>query len=153
VKWPNDVQVNGRKLAGMLIDAAGSGQGVSHAIVGIGLNTGLDPDAHPDIAAIATSLSRELGRPVARLPVLVALMREIEAQYEAAKAGRPLVPEWRRHLVTLGKRVRVSWQGTAGAPGWTEEGLAEDVNGEGSLLLRRDDGSLVALSGGEVSLR
>ena len=78
IKWPNDVQLSGKKLAGMLIDTAMRESSVDYAVVGIGLNVGLDPSQHPEIADIATSLSWEMQSPVQRLPVLSALLLEME---------------------------------------------------------------------------
>lgn len=153
IKWPNDIQIRGKKLAGILIDAALSARGIDYAIVGIGLNVGMDPAAHPEITAIATSLGRETGRSVPRLPVLSAMLSEIETLYEAAKAGTSMVPEWKGLLVTLGQTVRVVWPGAPLGQVWEEVGVAEDVDASGALLLRRPDGTLATLSGGEVSLR
>ena len=152
IKWPNDIQIGGKKLAGILLDATLRGERIEYVIAGIGLNVGIDPAVHPDIADIATSLSREAGRPVGRLPVFSRVMQEMESLYDTAKRGESLVDEWKTLLVTLGQRVRVTWQPAAGAIGWQEDGVAEDVDGKGALLLRKADGSLITVSGGEVSL-
>ena len=153
IKWPNDVEIGGRKLAGVLIDSAMRGVEVEHAIVGIGLNTNLNPDEHPEIATIATSLSRELQTPVDRLPLLRAILLEMEQLYERVKAGDSLVLEWSKHVSTIGQSIRVSWPGDAAKKVMDEEGVAEGVGEDGSLLLRREDGSLTRLVAGEVSLR
>ena len=153
IKWPNDIQIGGRKLAGILIDTALSDTGIDYAVVGIGLNVGMDPAAHPEIAAIATSLSREAGRPLLRFPILAAVLSEVELLYERAKTGDTLVPEWKRLLVTLGQRVHVTWPGVAAGRVWEEDGIAEDVDSSGALILRRIDGTQITLFGGEVTLR
>ncbi len=150
IKWPNDVEIGGRKLAGILVDSVMKDAGVEFAIVGIGLNVTLDPSRHPEIAATATSLARELGRPADRLAVLRALLVELDALYDQTNAGQSLVAEWRARLSTLGRRVRVTWPGD---PSSAEEGVAEDVDADGALLLRRDDATLARLIAGEVSLR
>lgn len=153
IKWPNDIQIGGKKLAGILLDASMRGDGIDYVIAGIGLNIGLDPEAHPAIAAIATSISREVKRPVARLPVFIAMLQEMEELYEAAKRRESLIGDWRSLLVTLGQRVQVMWLAAEGVPSLHEEGVAEDVNDDGALLIRKANGSLVTVTAGEVSLR
>ena len=153
IKWPNDVEVEGRKLSGILIDARMKSDEVDYAVVGIGLNTNLDPSQHTEIAEIATSLAREMGRPVNRLPLLRQLLLEFERLYDRVKAGESLLPEWRSHLNTLGHRVHAVWPADADVKTIDEQGVAEDVDGDGALLLRRDDGTVTRLVAGEISLR
>ena len=151
VKWPNDVQVRGRKLAGVLVDAASGASGAGYAIVGVGLNVNLDVAAHPEIAETATSLRGEAGREVSRLDVLAALLSRFEMLYDRLKAGESLLGEWRGRLNVIGRRAVVTFPGLPGAP--PIEGVAEDVDLDGALLLRKDDGVVERLIAGEVSLR
>ena len=151
VKWPNDVQVRGRKLAGVLVDAASGASGTGYAIVGVGLNVNLDVAAHPEIAETATSLRGEAGREVSRLDVLAALLSRFEMLYDRLKAGESLLGEWRGRLNVIGRRAVVTFPGLPGAP--PIEGVAEDVDLDGALLLRKDDGAVERLIAGEVSLR
>jgi len=147
IKWPNDVMVGSRKLCGILVDSELAGDTVNFAVVGLGLNVNLNPGDYPEIAATATSLSRELGGVVPRLPVVQALLEEMEALYLRLRQGESLLAEWRYHLATLGQRV-VIIQGQQ-----RQEGFAEEVAADGSLLLRLPDGSLLPVVAGEVSLR
>jgi BirA family biotin operon repressor/biotin-[acetyl-CoA-carboxylase] ligase len=111
------------------------------------LNVNLDVESYPEIAPIATSLKHEIGLHFSRLDVLVSLLGEFEAVYNALRKGEPIENEWRRRLNTLGKRVTVR-NGDA-----VREGVAEDVDADGNLLLRRPDGSLETISAGDVTLR
>ncbi len=147
LKWPNDVLIGGRKLSGMLIETGVAGASVRYALVGIGLNVNFDVEKVPEIAAIATSLKRELGREVSRERVLAALLNRFEALYLEAGRGGGVQAAWRSRLETLGQQVRVTFGEQV------EEGLAEDVDGEGSLVLRRADGSRVTMTAGDVTLR
>ena len=61
IKWPNDVQVRGRKLAGVLVDAASGASGAGYAIVGVGLNVNLDVAAYPEIAETGHEPPRRSG--------------------------------------------------------------------------------------------
>jgi len=146
LKWPNDVLIGGRKLCGILTESDLLGNEVKFAIVGIGLNVNYDTRSAPEISDIATSLSRELGHEVP-LPVITArLLEALETLYLELKAGRSLVGRWRDNLETLGRNVKVR-TGQA-----IEQGFAESVTDDGSLLLRRNDGSLATIVVGDVTV-
>ena len=144
IKWPNDVLVNGRKLAGVLIEGESSGADLLYALAGVGLNVN-DPIDDPEIAGIATSLSRELGEETPRETVLAALLNEMESAY----GGSPddLYAGWRSRIATLGQSVRLTFRDEV------YEGTAEDVDDEGSLILRLADGTSRTFEAGEVTLR
>jgi BirA family biotin operon repressor/biotin-[acetyl-CoA-carboxylase] ligase len=148
IKWPNDVLLGGKKVCGVLVESGLKGGQVDYAIAGLGLNVDFDPAAWPDIAAIATSLSAGLGRSLPLGEVLGPLLEELDRLYLSLRAGEPVYREWQAHLETIGQQVTVRGQG------WQEEGVAEGVDPDGSLLLRREDGTLRRLFSGEVlSLR
>jgi len=147
VKWPNDVLINGKKVAGILIESEVRGSEVDYAIIGIGVNVNLRLSDFPDILLTATSLSDELGRDISLLDVTQRLLVEVERLYLALLAGESIYEEWRSSLVMLGKRVHVK-------SGETEyEGTAESVAKDGTLLLRHSDGSLSKFVAGDVTLR
>lgn len=148
LKWPNDVVIGGAKAGGILIELELRGSAVDYAVAGIGLNVNLDPARLEDgLLLPATSLSQALGRPVARLPLLLALLEAVEARYLALCRGQPLHEAWAARLTTLGQRVVVS------GGGQTLEGLAEGVTAGGALRVRLDDGRLETVLAGDVSLR
>lgn len=144
IKWPNDVIIDGRKVSGVLPESELSGDEVLFALVGIGINVNLDVSAHPEIREIATSLRAELGREVSREEVLAATLNHFETLYRALRRGEVVSTGWKKRLDTLGKPVRV--QGTSGV----QEGTAVDADSDGTLVLRRDDGSHVRIDAGEV---
>ncbi len=146
VKWPNDVLVDGRKVAGILIESRVRGKIVDFSIIGIGINANLRLADFPALSPFATSLSDELGREVSPLSVIRRLLVEIEGLYRDLPAGESLYEEWRDSLVTLGKKVRVTSGETI------DEGIAESVTRGGSLLLRHSDGSLTEVVAGEATL-
>ncbi|MCL5734691.1 MAG: biotin--[acetyl-CoA-carboxylase] ligase [Actinobacteria bacterium] len=146
LKWPNDVLVRGRKMAGILCEMSATGDRLDWAVLGIGLNVNLDPALYPEIAATATSVSHELGRSLPRLLLLATLLDELEADYfRFLRDGLAAIrSEWRRRLATLGQWVSVE----DGA----HYGLAEDVDETGALLLRQSDGTLVRVTVGDAAL-
>jgi BirA family biotin operon repressor/biotin-[acetyl-CoA-carboxylase] ligase len=137
--------VGGRKIAGILIASELRGDAVEYALVGIGVNVNLDVASASDIADIATSVRRETGAAASREELLAALLSAFETLYE--EPAEALLAAWRGRLDTIGRRVRATLGGRV------EEGLAEDVDGDGSLLVRRDDGSLAVVEAGDVTLR
>ena len=148
IKWPNDVLIDGKKVSGTLVQSEIADGEVLFALAGIGINVNFDAGAHPEIASIATSLRTELGRDVAREEVLAALLNHVEQQYVALRRGEVISMPWKHRLDTLGKPVRVEFAG-----GSVEEGVAVDADSDGSLILRRDDGSHIRIEAGEVTLR
>ncbi len=132
----------------ILIDGELDGGAVGYALVGAGINVNLDPDAFPQIIDIATSCAREIGHEVSREAILAEYLNALERHYRAAMRGDDVRSAWRSRLATLGQRVRVSSPG-----GPAEEGVAEDVDEEGSLVVRRVDGGTVVCPAGEVTLR
>ena len=147
LKWPNDVRVAGKKVCGILIETALEGAQVRYAIVGLGINVNFNPADAPEADFTATSLAAELGKPVSREKLLEAVLSELGLVYTHIRRWEHAWEEWHSALETLGKEVQVRWGEQ------TEEGVAEGVDGEGNLLLRRADGTLVTLAAGEVTLQ
>ncbi|MFH1638998.1 MAG: biotin--[acetyl-CoA-carboxylase] ligase [Chloroflexota bacterium] len=147
IKWPNDVLIDGKKVCGILIENAVRGNTVDYAIIGIGINVNLNVADFPEIAAVATSLSRELGADVSRPGIVRGVLVEMEKLYRALGQENDVFQEWRDNLVTLGKRVRVS------ADSFVHDGIAESVSPDGSLHLRTQDGSLIRVLAEDVTLR
>ena len=147
IKWPNDILISHKKVSGILIENALSGESVSWAVVGIGINVNFNPEAFPEIADTATSIFNELGKEFSLLELLLSLLGEMEQYYFLLQRGDPIYREWQQRLETLGKIVRVR------SGDLVEEGRAESVDENGSLLLRRSDGSVVTIVAGDVTLR
>lgn len=146
VKWPNDVLIDGRKVCGILTELAVAGEQLATAVVGIGINVNLDFGGAPPLMAPATSLMLVAGRRVSRTELLVALLSGLERRYAAVREGRSFHVEWAARMATLGHEVQVSGAGVA----WL--GVAVDVDADGALLVRAEDGSLQRVLAGDVTL-
>ncbi|MBC7235473.1 MAG: biotin--[acetyl-CoA-carboxylase] ligase [Chloroflexi bacterium] len=147
IKWPNDLLIHDKKVGGVLTElGAGSGR-LDYVVVGMGINVNLDVSTLPELMAPATSLSAELGQSTSRLSLLLALLERIEYHYEWLRRGRSPHEAWRQRLATLGRRVQVT------TPGEVWEGVAEDVDADGALLLRTDAGELRRILAGDLTLR
>jgi BirA family biotin operon repressor/biotin-[acetyl-CoA-carboxylase] ligase len=146
IKWPNDILLNGRKVCGILVESEVRGEAVDYAVIGIGVNVNLRVSDFPELLPTATSLSQEMGREVSLLGLVRGLLVEIERLYLALLGGGSIYEAWRDSLVTLGKRVYVVSGKASGS------GIAESVAKDGSLLIRRPDGSLNRIVAGDVTL-
>ena len=153
LKWPNDVLAIrggvGRKLAGILVDAVGTGPASGRAVVvGIGINVNMPVEAFPEeLRATATSLSIETGSPIDRSRLLAMLLGELERLYDHACAHGlgDISAAYQAACDTIGKPVRVELTGSEQAEG-TAEGLASD----GALRLRTKNGKVLEIRAGDV---
>jgi BirA family biotin operon repressor/biotin-[acetyl-CoA-carboxylase] ligase len=147
IKWPNDVECKGRKLAGLLIELRAEMDRVRHAVLGIGFNVSLQmADFPPELRATATSLVIETGERQARPVVCARLLEHLEewlSLHETEGFG-PVADRWRELSSTLGRRVRITSEGEA------VEGDAVDLADDGSLLVRTAGGVLVRIVAGDV---
>lgn len=147
IKWPNDVQLGGLKCSGVLIDSEVQGNEPTFTLAGIGINVNSDPGRLPELRDIATSVARAAAQPASREDLLAAVLSGLAELCEAAPAGAPVQERWKARLNTLGRSVNVRSGATL------ESGVVEDVSEDGTLRLRRPDGSLASIPAGEVTLR
>jgi BirA family transcriptional regulator, biotin operon repressor / biotin---[acetyl-CoA-carboxylase] ligase len=145
IKWPNDILIDGRKVCGILIETCQDKKDICYAILGIGINVGLEVANHPDIKDIAIGLSERLGKSVSREDLLIQLFNEIEGMYSDLKHGNSLYALWKNKLGMLGKPVKVHSMDTI------LKGIAEGVEEDGSLMLRCNSGELKRITIGDVS--
>jgi BirA family biotin operon repressor/biotin-[acetyl-CoA-carboxylase] ligase len=137
IKWPNDVLIGGRKVAGVLAEAVGGAGGLRHVLLGIGVN--VDQLAFPEpLADTATSLRLATGRACEPRAVLRPVLDRLTARYEEwlATGLAGLLGAWRLRSVTLGAAVRTPGAGDA---------VAVDVGVDGALVVRLADGTLARL--------
>lgn len=165
IKWPNDVLIMGRKVAGILIETSRTRDGQMVAVVGIGVNvhtpaTTEDSAEAALLSTIATTLETACGHRISRETFIATLLRQLETFYSAlqeeahavrnasspteASAALLAREQWRSHLSTLGQSVQVRQGDTM------IDGIAEDVDENGELLLRRQSGERVSITWGDV---
>lgn len=147
LKWPNDLVVEDRKLAGVLAESVVAGDRLEAVVVGMGLNvrTGAAP---PEAAESAVALEDLCGSAVDRRGLLVAALTGFAQwmdQIEAAAGQAKLIEAARRESATLGRRVSVDL-----GDGKVLEGLAQDLDEHGALLL---EGGVSIVVGDVVHLR
>jgi BirA family biotin operon repressor/biotin-[acetyl-CoA-carboxylase] ligase len=139
VKWPNDIWIEERKVAGVLIEARPPGW----AVIGVGINLSIADEEFPaDLRWPATSVGHSVMPPEAREALTGALTRWIEADEDAVLA------DFERRDALQGREVH--WQGAGDPPDGS--GTAAGIDADGNLLVTTGAGEL-ALGAGEVSLR
>lgn len=141
VKWPNDVRVDSRKIAGVLVEAALRADSLAWAVVGIGLNVNASPPE--PVRHLATSLETLVGKPLSRPSVLASLCLSLEARLTTLAHGfSPLREELRTRCETLGQTIFL--------PDQKLEGLAEDLDDDGALVVRLPTGERLSVYAGDA---
>jgi len=146
IKWPNDIYINGRKICGMLTEMHGSMESVEWVVVGVGINC-LNKELPPEIQDVAISLAiAEPDKPVIRAQVAAVLLNQLEKYYTILyeQGFGEIRKLWLANNITLGKRVKISTLKE------TFYGEALDMQADGSLLVKREDGDNFTLVTGDV---
>jgi BirA family biotin operon repressor/biotin-[acetyl-CoA-carboxylase] ligase len=143
LKWPNDILVGNRKIAGMLSEQETEGTRVHYVNIGIGLNVNNDPTP---VEPGAVSLKELLGKQVQRAPLLNRFLDDLERNLENMSWEETL-SAWRKMTVTLNRRVKIA---TARE---TVEGIAMDIDDTGALILQLADGSQKKIVYGDCFIR
>jgi len=138
LKWPNDALVRNRKVAGILAEIVDA-----YLMVGVGVNVNADLS---DALSQATTLRAEIGRPLDMAILLRRFVEQLDEYYGQLLQGERFTRAWSAQLVTLGRVVRVRM----GAQ--VVEGVAEQVDDSGALLVREASGAITVCHAGEVTL-
>ena len=147
IKWPNDILLKDRKVAGLLNEIQSETDRIHFVILGIGVNLNIDERMFPkEIRSIATSLKRERGEAVLRKEFLRYLLEELERWYKVLleEGGDAVLTAWRKRSQIKGKSVRVT------SFGETLTGIAVDVDSSGSLILKTENGERKRIVAGDV---
>ena len=148
LKWPNDVQWEGRKLAGILVEMAGESAGPSHAVIGVGLNVRMPDEIGAQIPQPWTDMTRCLGETPSRNALAAAVLSAIVEDLLRFQVDglRPFLDTWRRYDAAAGKVVQLH------LPNGVVDGRARGIDDDGSLLLQVGD-EVRRFASGEISLR
>lgn len=149
IKWPNDVLIHGRKVAGILTELHAELDRVKSVILGIGVDVNLAANDFPaDVRKVATSLKLELDHAVSRADLAVAILRELDADYARVVSRRfnTVADEWEQHCSTLGRSVTIRLGDRQ------VRGRAESLAEDGALLLRTEHGHLERIVGGDLTV-
>jgi BirA family transcriptional regulator, biotin operon repressor / biotin---[acetyl-CoA-carboxylase] ligase len=148
LKWPNDVLVGGRKIAGLLAEATSGADGVESVVLGIGVNVGVRPgDLPADMAAGVTCVEEEGRTSVDRVEVAAAVLARLSVWYHAlAREGpRTVQSAWRDRAVPWWGRTVEARSGERRL-----RGIARDLDEGGALVIELEDGTRALLHSGDV---
>jgi BirA family biotin operon repressor/biotin-[acetyl-CoA-carboxylase] ligase len=149
IKWPNDLLIKGKKIAGILTEMSAELEHVRSVVLGIGIDVNQTASEFPaDIRNIATSLKLATGKSVSRADLAEAVLHELDREYARILAGdfAAVAEEWAGYCTTLGKLATID-MGTRRV-----RGRAEALDENGALLLRTEHGRIERIIGGEVTL-
>lgn len=143
IKWPNDVLLNGKKIAGILTEMSADMDRVHFLVVGIGLNVNTPLRQLPSQAA---SLRTESGNLYRRMDILKAVLKQFENDYKTAQANgfKDVLCRWRKLSVTLGQKIQFENAGV-----W-EQGEAVDIDDNGALIIKTMSGKKIKKISGDV---
>lgn len=149
VKWPNDILLNGAKVAGLLNEMSSETDRVHYVVLGIGVNLNMRAEQFPaDLRYPATSLAIASGQDVSRLAFTRALLREIDTLYELylEQGSAPILSAWAELCDLNGKPVRVDCHNVQ------IEGIMTGLAEDGALLVKTAAGKIESIYAGDVSL-
>ncbi|MBF0612510.1 MAG: biotin--[acetyl-CoA-carboxylase] ligase [Magnetococcales bacterium] len=147
LKWPNDLYIGSRKLAGILTEASSIGSQVSFLVVGVGVNVNALPSEYPpELQGRVTSLAWESGQSQPRGLLLKSLVSHFDRwQQDFLEAGfGPLRERWLHHWQGRGQPLRFYQDGVENT------GVGVDLDEQGRLVVERSQGGRLAIASGEV---
>jgi len=145
IRWPNDILVNKKKVCGILTEMKAEQDKVDFVVVGIGVNVNT---SKKDLPPEASSLKAELGRKVSRIALARELLQQLDHWYLTLTEDgfEPIIEEWHNYSGALGSRVKVICYNRE------LEGQVQDVDKDGALIVRLDNGLQERILAGDVRL-
>jgi len=147
IKWPNDILLGGGKVAGLLNEIQSETDRIHFVILGIGVNLNLDEKTFPkEIRSVAASMKQEMGQAISRKEFLSSLLQQLEEWYAIylKEGGDVILNAWREQARIKGKPVKVT------SFGETISGIAVDIDSDGALILRMENGKRKRVVAGDV---
>lgn len=148
IKWPNDVLINGCKIAGLLNEMCAETDGVKFVVLGIGVNLNMRREDFPnDLRTPATSLFLELGKAVPRARFAASMLNELDTLYTEflAHGFEPVRLEWQQRSLANNRQVEVT-------DGGQERlcGAFSGIDESGAMLVRLENGTTTRIYSGDV---
>ncbi len=150
LKWPNDVLIGRRKVAGILAEMSGDAESINYIVLGVGININMEEEDFPDeLKTIATSLLMEIGKKINRVRFLGRFLKRLEDYYllYVEEGFSPIREKILAISSTVGSEV-VAYQGEGRL-----EGKAVDIDSQGNLVVIDSSGSKHVLCCGDVTIR
>ena len=149
IRWPNDIVIRGRKVAGILTEMNAELDTVKYVILGIGVDVNLSASEFPpDLRKLATSLRIETGEMLGRATLASEILRELDRDYARVCSCQfeLVADEWEERSNTIGRAVVIQMGDRR------IQGRAESLDADGALLLRTQHGHLERIISGDVTV-
>jgi BirA family biotin operon repressor/biotin-[acetyl-CoA-carboxylase] ligase len=149
IKWPNDVLISGKKVAGILTELRAEMDRIEYVILGIGVNVDIDAsEFSEELRSTATSIQAEAGKEISRSALAASILGELDNQYKRICCGQfsKVAAEWEDYCATIGEYVLIE-NGSRKI-----SGRAEALTEEGALLLRTEHGHIERVTGGTITV-
>jgi BirA family biotin operon repressor/biotin-[acetyl-CoA-carboxylase] ligase len=146
IKWPNDIFIGNKKVAGLLLELAAEADTVHYCLLGMGIDVNVQLDQFsPALQKEITSISAEVGHEVDRAAFLARILKEFESHYLLIESGEydTIIREWKSLSCTLDRRVEIRTLKNS------FEGEAVDIDEFGALIIRKDNGKLERVIAGD----
>lgn len=148
IKWPNDVIINGKKICGILTELSAEIERINHIVLGIGINV-KTIDFSPEISEIATSLQKE-GYNLSRVDIVKMILEQFEKlyiDYVENDNKKETIDICRKYSAVIGKEIYA-------IRGENKELVTcLDLDENGNLIVKKDNGEIVQIMSGEISIR
>lgn len=146
IKWPNDIYLHNKKIAGILVESNCYHDKIKRAILGVGCNTNIS-EFPPILKKKATSLAIYKGKSIIDQELVVDYLNEFELLYaELLNGNRDFMNEWEKILDINGQQIKVK----SGENIW--KGVVQEITYKGHLLIKMNDGNVKEVSSGEVTV-
>ncbi|OGW34225.1 MAG: biotin--[acetyl-CoA-carboxylase] ligase [Nitrospirae bacterium GWC2_56_14] len=148
IKWPNDILISGKKVAGLLTEMSAEPDRIRHIALGIGIDVNMELQELPqDVRMHTTTLANEAGAKIDRKALVQQLLQDLEHWYRIFLTSEAeVLKEWEQLNMTIGCRVTVSGMGEI------FEGLAQGIDQEGRLKVALDDNTIRIVAAGDVTI-
>jgi BirA family biotin operon repressor/biotin-[acetyl-CoA-carboxylase] ligase len=146
IKWPNDIFIGNKKVAGLLLELAAEADMVHYCLLGIGIDVNVTlSQFSPSLQKDITSISAEVGHEVDRASFLARILKEFESHYLLLESGEyeTIIREWKSLSCTLENRVQIRTLKNS------FEGEAIDIDEFGALIIRKDNGKIERVIAGD----
>ena len=150
IKWPNDIFIGDKKVAGLLLEISAEADTVHYALLGMGIDANISLDElTPPLRETVTTLEAEVGHPVDRVSLFARILHEFELRYQQIEDGEyeSIIREWKSLSLTLERRVSIRTINK------TFSGEAIDIDEHGALIVRKDNGKVERVIAGDCFLQ
>ena len=150
IKWPNDVLINHKKIAGVIAESRVLSDELSYVVIGIGLNVNLSLPAESPVADTYTSLYKEKNIQFERYELLKQLLANLDNYYSYITSGKNIVPKWKQKVINIGENIKISFNNNENNN--SIKGKAIDIDDEGRIVILDKNMKEWHVSSGEVTV-